>query len=58
LRLRKNRRQSLARPKNRHLTSRIIGQKWKSTTHIDCVGRFFDTWLDDEQVRAKGKFLI
>jgi aminopeptidase len=34
------------------------GQTWKSTTHIDCVGRFFDIWLDDEQVMAKGKFLI
>jgi leucyl aminopeptidase (aminopeptidase T) len=34
------------------------GQTWKSTTHIDCVGRFFDIWLDDEQVMAKGRFLI
>ena len=34
------------------------GQTWKSTTHIDCVGRHFDIWLDDEQVMAKGKFLI
>ena len=34
------------------------GQTWKSTTHIDCVGRFFDIWLDDEQIMAKGKFLI
>lgn len=34
------------------------GQTWKSTTHIDCVGRFFDIWLDDEQVMAKGKFLL
>jgi aminopeptidase len=34
------------------------GQTWKSTTHIDCVGRFFDIWLDDEQVMAKGTFLI
>ena len=34
------------------------GQTWKSTTHIDCVGRDFDIWLDDEQVMAKGKFLL
>ncbi len=34
------------------------GQTWKSTTHIDCVGRFFDIWLDDEQVMAQGKFLL
>ena len=41
-----------------HPYSEHTGQKWKSTTHIDCVGRFFDIWLDDEQVMAKGKFLI
>ena len=34
------------------------GQTWKSTTHIDCVGRFFDIWLDDEQIMARGKFLL
>lgn len=34
------------------------GQTWKSTTHIDCVGRDFDIWLDDEQIMAKGKFLV
>jgi leucyl aminopeptidase (aminopeptidase T) len=34
------------------------GQTWKSTTHIDCVGRFFDIWLDDEQIMATGKFLL
>ena len=38
--------------------SEIAGQPWKSTTHIDCVGRNFDIWLDDEQVMAKGKFLL
>ena len=41
-----------------HPYSEHTGQNWKSTTHIDCVGRFFDIWLDDEQVMAKGKFLI
>jgi leucyl aminopeptidase (aminopeptidase T) len=41
-----------------HPYSEHTGQTWKSTTHIDCVGRFFDIWLDDEQVMAKGKFLI
>ena len=34
------------------------GQTWKSQTHIDCVGRDFDIWLDDEQIMAKGKFLV
>ncbi len=41
-----------------HPYSEHTGQKWKSTTHIDCVGRDFDIWLDDEQVMRKGKFLI
>lgn len=41
-----------------HPYSEHTGQPWKSTTHIDCVGREFDIWLDDEQVMAKGKFLI
>jgi aminopeptidase len=41
-----------------HPYSEHTGQPWKSTTHIDCVGRFFDIWLDDEQVMTKGKFLI
>lgn len=41
-----------------HPYSEHTGQPWKSTTHIDCVGRHFDIWLDDEQVMAKGKFLI
>jgi len=41
-----------------HPYSEHTGQPWKSTTHIDCVGRFFDIWLDDEQVMAQGKFLI
>jgi aminopeptidase len=41
-----------------HPYSEHTGQKWKSTTHIDCVGRNFDIWLDDEQVMRGGKFLI
>jgi len=41
-----------------HPYSEHTGQPWKSTTHIDCVGRFFDIWLDDEQVMTKGKFLL
>jgi leucyl aminopeptidase (aminopeptidase T) len=34
------------------------GQTWFSKTHIDCVGRDFDIWFDDEQMMARGKFLI
>jgi aminopeptidase len=41
-----------------HPYSEHTGQTWKSTTHIDCVGRDFDIWLDDEQVMRRGKFLI
>jgi len=41
-----------------HPYSEYTGQTWKSTTHIDCVGRNFDIWLDDEQVMRGGQFLI
>lgn len=34
------------------------GQTWRSTTHIDCVGRDFNIWLDDEPIMRKGVFLI
>ena len=40
-------------PYNEH-----TGQTWNSTTHIDCVGRDFDIWLDDEQIMRDGQFLI
>ena len=33
------------------------GQTWISSTHIDCVGRDFDIWIDDEAVMRDGKFL-
>jgi len=26
--------------------------------HIDCDGRDFDIWFDDEQVMERGKFLV
>jgi leucyl aminopeptidase (aminopeptidase T) len=41
-----------------HPYSEYTGQAWKSTTHIDCVGRNFDIWLDDEQVMRGGTFLV
>ena len=41
-----------------HPYSEYTGQTWRSTTHIDCVGRNFDIWLDDEQVMRGGKFLV
>ena len=41
-----------------HPYAEHTGQNWVSKTHIDCVGRHFDVWFDDEQVMAKGKFLV
>ncbi len=32
------------------------GQTWKSSTHIDCVGRQFDIWTDSEQIMQDGEF--
>jgi leucyl aminopeptidase (aminopeptidase T) len=33
-------------------------QVWDSVTHIDCVGRNFDIWMDHEQVMKAGRFLV
>jgi aminopeptidase len=41
-----------------HPYSEHTGAKWRSTTHIDIVGRDFDIWLDGDQIMAEGKFLI
>ncbi|CAN5558916.1 aminopeptidase [soil metagenome] len=41
-----------------HPYAEHTGQTWLSKTHIDCVGRDFDIWFDDEQVMAKGRFLV
>lgn len=41
-----------------HPYSEHTGADWKSKTHIDCVGRDFDIWLDDEQVMKAGRFLV
>jgi leucyl aminopeptidase (aminopeptidase T) len=34
------------------------GQTWSSSTHIDCVGRDFDIWIDGEAVMRDGSYLI
>ncbi len=34
------------------------GADWTSSTHIDCVGRDFDIWMDNEKIMEKGTFLI
>ena len=41
-----------------HPYAEHTGADWKSKTHIDCVGRDFDIWFDDEQVMERGKFLV
>lgn len=40
-----------------HPYAEHTGQTWISTTHIDCVGRDFDIWIDGEPVMRDGKFL-
>ena len=41
-----------------HPYSEHTGANWRSTTHIDIVGREFDIWFDGDQIMAEGKFLI
>jgi leucyl aminopeptidase (aminopeptidase T) len=41
-----------------HPYSEHTGADWVSKTHIDCVGRHFDIWFDDEKVMEGGKFLV
>ena len=41
-----------------HPYSEHTGQNWISKTHIDCVGRDFDIWFDEEKVMEGGKFLV
>jgi aminopeptidase len=40
-----------------HPYAEHTGQTWTSTTHIDCVGRDFDVWIDGEPVMQRGRFL-
>ena len=41
-----------------HPYAEHTGAKWRSTTHIDIVGRSFDIWFDGDQIMKAGKFLI
>jgi aminopeptidase len=41
-----------------HPDAEHTGQSWTSTTHIDCVGRDFDVWIDGEAVMRGGEYLI
>jgi aminopeptidase len=40
-----------------HPYAEHTGQDWVSSTHIDCVGRDFDIWIDGEPVMSGGRFL-
>jgi len=41
-----------------HPYAEHTGAKWRSTTHIDIVGRRFDIFFDDDPIMRAGKFLI
>ena len=41
-----------------HPYAEHTGAKWRSTTHIDIVGRHFDIWFDEDQIMKAGQFLI
>ncbi|MHC4958117.1 MAG: aminopeptidase [Planctomycetota bacterium] len=40
-----------------HPYSAYTGAQWRSTTHIDVVGRDFDVWFDGEPVMAAGRYV-
>jgi leucyl aminopeptidase (aminopeptidase T) len=40
-------------PYNEH-----TGATWRSTTHIDVVGRDFDIWIEGRQIMADGRFTL
>jgi leucyl aminopeptidase (aminopeptidase T) len=41
-----------------HPYAEHTGAKWKSTTHIDIVGRRFNVWFDDDPIMEGGRYLI
>jgi leucyl aminopeptidase (aminopeptidase T) len=41
-----------------HPYAEHTGQKWISSTHIDCVGRDFTIWMDERKIMQNGQFLI
>ena len=41
-----------------HPYSEHTGATWRSTTHIDIVGRRFNVWFDGDPIMEGGKFLI
>jgi leucyl aminopeptidase (aminopeptidase T) len=41
-----------------HPYAQHTGADWISSTHIDCVGRNFDVWMDGEPVMRAGQYLV
>ena len=41
-----------------HPYAEHTGAKWKSTTHIDIVGREFNVWFDGDPILEGGRYLI
>ncbi|HKD19091.1 MAG TPA: aminopeptidase [Thermoanaerobaculia bacterium] len=41
-----------------HPYAEHTGAKWKSTTHIDIVGRKFNVWFDGDPIMEGGRYLI
>ncbi len=41
-----------------HPYAQHTGADWASSTHIDCVGRRFDIWMDGEPVMRDGVYLV
>jgi aminopeptidase len=41
-----------------HPYSEHTGADWRSTTHIDVVGRNFDIWIEGRQIMADGRFTL
>ena len=41
-----------------HPYAQHTGADWISSTHIDCVGRHFDVWMDGEPVMRAGQYLV
>ena len=40
-----------------HPYSEHTGQSWFSSSHIDCVGRAFNIWMDGELIMEQGQFV-
>ena len=41
-----------------HPYSEHTGAEWRSSTHIDVVGREFDIWIEDRQIMREGRFTL